>query len=101
MDFPSYVLAIKLEGEKNFPELNEVTPQGRRSEGLPPVMEKKKNSTKENPISSKIKDDAPPKQSSFDPKAINSVSSYFTKLEERSKSPIAGFKKINCKYLLI
>lgn len=39
----------------------------------------------------------------IDPTALNAVSNYFNRLEERSKSPIAsgGFKKINCIFFIV
>jgi hypothetical protein len=41
------------------------------------------------------------RQSALDPSAAVQVSSYFNKLEERSKSPITGFRKINGRFGVI
>ena len=91
-DFSSYVLEMKLEAEKNFPEVSQgrgsLTPQG----GAPPPRPPSKVEEREPKPPSN-----PPKQSQG-PKTINGEKeaiAYFSRLEERSKSRTKGFKSIN------
>jgi hypothetical protein len=97
-DYQSYILAIKLEAEKIFPELNgNATPQPKASETRAQPQQIKPDQ-KQN--SSKVNNAPPPDKESFDQAAVVKVSNYFSRLEERSKSPITGFKKINGRYLI-
>lgn len=100
-DFASYITEVKLEAEKLLPHSTAAAPtpkpapQVSSKQSVPPKADSHKEVE-----GSKLKAEAPSKQAAsvIDPVALTAVSNYFTRLEERSKSPISGgFRKINGK----
>ena len=87
-DFNSYITSIMLEGEKVFPKENE------RKDVRTPAEDPRAAASKiGSGYGGKMKSEIP---SGIDSRALNEVGRYFTKIEERSKSPISGgFRKIN------